>query len=151
MTAPEFFFYHLETQPLQAALPVLLEKTLERGWRACLRFSTKERLDAIDSALWTYRDDSFLPHGTARDGPAARQPIYLTLGGETPNGANVVFLAETAEEPEPERFARVVRLFDGADVEARAKAREEWQTAKARGCPASYWRQDPSGAWKKSG
>jgi DNA polymerase-3 subunit chi len=150
MTAPEFWFYHLERQPLQAVLPVLVEKTLARGWRALLRFSTPERLETIDSALWTYRDESFLPHGSARDGYADRQPAFLTLEDANPNGAAVLFLLEAAEEREPERFSRVIRLFDGADEEAKALARAEWKRAKAAGFEVSYWRQDASGAWKKS-
>ena len=150
MTAPEFWFYHLERQPLQAVLPVLVEKTLARGWRALLRFSTPERLDTIDSALWTYRDESFLPHGTARDGHADRQPVFLTTEDANPNGAAVLFLLEAAEEREPERYVRVIRLFDDADQEAKALARTEWKRAKAAGSEVSYWRQDASGAWKKS-
>ena len=150
MTAPEFWFYHLERQPLQAVLPVLVEKTLSRGWRALLRFSTPERLETIDSALWTYRDKSFLPHGGARDGHAARQPAFLTLDDTNPNGAAVLFLLEAAEEREPEQFSRVIRLFDGADEEAKALARAEWKRAKAAGFEVSYWRQDANGAWKKS-
>ena len=101
MTAPEFWFYHLESQPLQAVLPVLVEKTLSRGWRACLRFSTPERLETIDSALWTYREESFLPHGTARDGHAESQPVFLTLDGANPNGAHALFLLEAATESDP--------------------------------------------------
>jgi len=150
MSAPEYWFYHLESQPLQAALPLLLEKTLSRGWRACLRFSTPERLDTIDSALWTYREESFLPHGTARDGHAAWQPILLTLDSANPNEAQVLFLLETATETEPGRFVRIMRLFDGLDEEARALARTEWREAKAAGFPVSYWKQDAKGAWKKS-
>jgi DNA polymerase-3 subunit chi len=150
MTAPEFWFYHLESQPLQAVLPVLVEKTLARGWRALLRFSTSERLETIDSALWTYCDESFLPHGSTRDGHADRQPALLTLDDANPNGAAVLFLLEAAEEREPERFSRVIRLFDGADEEAKALARAEWKRAKAAGFEVSYWRQDAGGAWKKS-
>jgi DNA polymerase III subunit chi len=150
MTTPEFWFYHLERQPLQAVLPVLVEKTLARGWRALLRFSTPERLETIDSALWTYRDESFLPHGVARDSHADRQPAFLTLDDANPNGAAVLFLLEAAEEREPERFSRVIRLFDGADEEAKALARAEWKRAKAAGFDVSYWRQDANGAWKKS-
>jgi DNA polymerase-3 subunit chi len=150
MTAPEFWFYHLERQPLQAVLPVLVEKTLTRGWRALLRFSTPERLETIDSALWTYRDESFLPHGSARDGHAGRQPAFLALDDANPNGAAVLFLLEAAEEREPERFSRVIRLFDGADEEAKALARAEWKRAKAAGFEVSYWRQEANGAWKKS-
>ena len=150
MTAPELWFYHLERQPLQTVLPVLVEKTLGRGWRALLRFSTLERLETIDSALWTYRDESFLPHGSARDGHADRQPVFLTLDDANPNGAAVLFLLEAAEEREPERYSRVIRLFDGADEEAKALARTEWKRARAAGFEVSYWRQDASGAWKKS-
>ncbi len=150
MTAPEFWFYHLEHQPLQAVLPVLIEKTLSRGWRACLRFSTAEWLETIDSALWTYRDDAFLPHGTAREGHPERQPVFLTLDAGNPNGAQALFLLEAATESEPQRFARIIRLFNGADEEAKALARQEWTAAKAAGFEVSYWRQDASGAWKKS-
>lgn len=64
---PEILFYHLERQSLESALPLLVEKSLERGWRVVVRAGSAERLDAIDTALWTYREDSFLPHGaTAR-------------------------------------------------------------------------------------
>jgi DNA polymerase-3 subunit chi len=150
MTAPEFWFYHLESQPLQTVLPVLLEKTLERGWRACVRFASAERLETIDSALWTYRDESFLPHGTARDGHVARQPVFLTLDGMNPNSAQALFLLETATENEPTRFARILRLFENADEEAKALARTEWKTAKAAGLEVSYWRQDAGGVWKKA-
>jgi DNA polymerase-3 subunit chi len=150
MTAPEFWFYHLESQPLQVVLPLLLEKTLERGWRACVRFSTPERLDTIDSALWTYRGDSFLPHGTSRDGQAARQPVFLTLDAPNPNSAQALFLLETAAESDPTRFARIVRLFGNADEEARALARTEWKAAKEAGFEVSYWRQEAGGTWKKA-
>jgi DNA polymerase-3 subunit chi len=150
MTAPEIWFYHLESQPLHAVLPVLVEKTLNRGWRAILRFSTQERLEAIDGALWTYREESFLPHGAARDGYAERQPVFLTTDGGNPNGAHALFLLEAATESEPKQFARIIRLFDGADGEARGLARQEWKDAKAGGFEVSYWRQDANGAWKKS-
>jgi DNA polymerase III subunit chi len=150
VTAPEFWFYHLEKQPLEAALPLLLEKTLERGWRALLRFSTQERLDAMDTALWTYRDESFLPHGTARDGHVPRQPVFLTLDEGNPNGAEVLFLLETAAEAQAERFKRVIRLFgDTGEEEAKTLARAEWKTAKAAGFEVSYWRQIAGGGWKR--
>ena len=80
--AAEVLFYHLERAPLERVLPSLLERTLERGWRAVVQSGSAERLEALDLALWTYNDESFLPHGTARDGDPARQPIYLTLGDD---------------------------------------------------------------------
>ncbi len=152
MTAPaEVLFYHLERVSLERVLPALLERTLERGWRAVVQSGSAERLEALDLTLWTYSDASFLPHGTAGDGPAARQPIYLTTGDETPNGAGVRFLVDGAEMAEFSGFVRIVCLFDGRDTEATDKARAQWQAAKAGGCAVTYWRQSDSDRWEKQG
>src|SRR5690606_26910475 len=143
-TAAEVLFYHLERQPLERVLPSLLERTLERGWRAVVQASSDERLEALDATLWTYRDDSFLPHGTARARAPALQPVFLTTSDETPNGAGVRFLVDGAATSEYGRFTRVVYLFDGHDPDAVAHAREQWKAAKAAGCAVTYWQQGES-------
>jgi len=130
-------------------LPSLLEKTLQRGWKAVVRSGNEERLEALDIALWTYRDDSFLPHGTAKDGPPEMQPVYLTTGDETPNGAGIVFLVDGAETDKFEGYERVVHLFDGHDKDAIARARVQWKAAKEAGCDVTYWQQTPQGRWEK--
>ena len=53
-----------------------------------------ERVAALDALLWTYDEASFLPHGTARDGNAARQPIWLTAADENPNAATMLVLID---------------------------------------------------------
>jgi DNA polymerase III subunit chi len=145
----EFLFYHLEHQPLERVLPSLVEKTLERGWRAVIQAGSEERLEALDALLWTYKDDSFLPHGTKKDGNAELQPVYLTTGGDNPNGATVRFLVDGAVAPDLAGYARLVTLFDGHDPTAVATARAEWKRAKAAGCAVTYWQQSESGRWEK--
>lgn len=145
----EVLFYHLQHQSLERVLPGLLERTLERGWRAVVQTQSRERLEALDAWLWTYREDSFLPHGTDRDGPAAAQPIYLTAEDETPNGASVRFLVEGATINGFEGYDRIVHLFDGHDAAAVDQARAEWKRARAAGCVVTYWQQDDSGRWEK--
>jgi DNA polymerase-3 subunit chi len=149
--AAEVLFYHLERAPLERVLPSLLERTLERGWRAVVQSGSEERLEALDLALWTYSDASFLPHGTARDGDPARQPIYLTTGDETPNGAGVRFLVDGAEMTGFKDFVRIVCIFDGQDGDATARARAQWKEARAAGCSVTYWRQSENGRWEKQG
>jgi DNA polymerase-3 subunit chi len=144
----EVLFYHLERLPLERVLPELLEKTLQRGWRAVVQAGSAERLDALDTALWTYSEDSFLPHGTAKDGHASEQPVFLTIEPVTPNGAGVRFLVDGAEAPDFETHVRLVYLFDGNDSEATAQARQQWSAAKNAGCKVSYWRQSPEGRWE---
>ncbi|CAN0466035.1 unnamed protein product, partial [Phaeothamnion confervicola] len=145
-TAPtEVLFYHLERQPLEGVLPQLLERTLERGWRAVVQAGTQERLDVLDQHLWTWSDASFLPHGRAQDGHAERQPIFLTTGPDNPNGATVRFIVDGAEPPDPSGYTRLVLVFDGRDEAAVGAARRHWKDLKARGCTVTYWQQGERG------
>jgi DNA polymerase-3 subunit chi len=145
----EIYFYHLERRSLEEVLPPLLERSLERGWRAVVQAASEERVAALDTLLWTYREESFLAHGTARDGPAQAQPIYLTAEPDNPNQAQVRFLVDGAELDDASPYARVVFIFDGRDEDAVARARAEWQAAKAQGRSVSYWQQDEAGRWQK--
>src|SRR5207247_990495 len=95
----EIVFYHLHRQPLERVLPALIEKSLERGWRVVVQAASPERVEVLDAHLWTFRDDSFLPHGDGRDGEAREQPVLLTTGADNPNGAAVRFLVEGAPFP----------------------------------------------------
>ncbi len=130
----EVLFYHLQHQPLERVLPQLLERSYERGWRVVVQAASDERVDALDAHLWTYRDDNFLPHGTARDSDAQLQPILLTTADHNPNGATVRFLVDGVPMPaDAGGYDRVVLLFDGEDEEAVAAARVRWGEAKAQG------------------
>jgi len=145
----EVFFYHLQRQPLQRVLPELLEKCLRRRWRVVVEVGSEERCDALDAHLWTYRQEGFLPHGTAKDGHAAAQPIFLTTGPDNPNRATVRFLADGAVSTDFGGYERVIVLFDGNDAEAVDRARESWTSAKAAGHQTTYWQQDERGRWEK--
>ena len=145
----EVYFYHLERRTLEQVLPTLLELSLKRGWRAAVQAASEERVEALDTLLWTYREESFLPHGTARDGRSAAHPIYLTASDDNPNAAHVRFLVDGATLGDASPYARVAHVFDGRDEKAVARARSEWQAAKARGDAVSYWQQDAEGRWQQ--
>lgn len=144
----EVWFYHLERTGLDQALPELLEKTLAREWKAIVRATGAQRVEHLDGWLWAYRDESFLPHAPADEPGAARQPILLTTSDENPNGADALFLVDGAEPGELGDYTRCVVLFDGGDEEALATARAQWRAVKAKGLPASYWKQQGRG-WEK--
>ena len=147
--AAEVMFYQLERQTLERVLPSLLDKTLARGWRAVVQAGSEERLDALDQSLWTFAEDSFLPHGTRKAGSASDQPVYLTTGDETPNGAGVRFMVDGAVTQDFATPARIVYLFDGHDAEALASARGQWSSAKGAGCAVTYWQETEDGRWEK--
>jgi DNA polymerase-3 subunit chi len=147
--AAEIYFYHLERRALENVLPTLLELSLKRGWRAVVQAASEERVEALDTLLWTYREESFLPHGTARDGRASEHPIYLTAGDDNPNAAQIRFLVDGAALADSSPYVRIAYVFDGRDAAAVASARMAWQEAKARGHSISYWQQDEDGRWQQ--
>lgn len=152
----EVLFYHLQNMSLESVLPPLLEKSLERGWRVVVQSTSQERTDALDAHLWTYRDDSFLPHAIWRAGEEGRagdahdHPIVLAVEEGNPNRANVRFLIDNAAlPPDSHAYERMVLVFNGDDTDALAAARGAWTDCKARGFEVTYWQADERGRWQR--
>ncbi|MFO1134737.1 MAG: DNA polymerase III subunit chi [Rhodoblastus sp.] len=152
----EVWFYHLQRRPLESALPALVARTLANGWTAVIQATSPERLAALDDLLWTYDDQSFVAHGTARDGDGALQPVWLTLDIDNPNAASIRFFVEGAdavaaladEGARPKE--RAIVLFDGRDEDALNRARMQFRQLREQGFALSYWRQNDDGRWEKS-
>jgi DNA polymerase-3 subunit chi len=144
----EVAFYHLQRTPLARALPKLLERALERGMRALVVAGSKERVDDLDTALWTYDTASFLPHGRAGDGNPEDQPIWLAEHDANANGATLLVLVDGGESHRHAAFERVIDMFDGADADAVAAARRRWKALKEAGHKLTYWQQTERGGWE---
>ncbi len=149
----EVRFYHLQRARLEEVLPVSLERCHQRGERVLVLAGSAERVEALAALLWTYRPDSFLPHGTAGDGEAERQPIFLAPAGDqtdTPNGAQVLILSDGARHSRIGDFRLVCELFDGHDEAAVAAARTQWKACKEAGHAVVYFQQADSGKWQET-
>jgi DNA polymerase III subunit chi len=146
----EVYFYHLQRQPLEKVLPTLLAKSLERGWRVVVQAGTPDRVASLDAHLWTYDEDSFLPHGTSTEEDAADNPVVLTMDTVNHNQAIARFLVDGVALPEDAgAYQRIVVLFDGNDDTYLAIARDQWKQVKAAGHEAQYWQQNEDGRWGK--
>jgi DNA polymerase-3 subunit chi len=141
-------FYHLTRTGPDQALPQLLGRTLAAGQRALVLCASAERVAELDAVLWQCADPNWLPHGTAADGDADLQPIWLTTEDSSSNGARFLFLIDGAPTERLGEFDRVFDLFDGKDDAAVVAARERWTAAKSAGHALTYWQQGPRG-WEK--
>jgi DNA polymerase-3 subunit chi len=141
-------FYHLQTAPLERALPALLEKVLSAEKRAVVKLGSVERVEALNDVLWTYNNASFLPHGSAKDGNADKHPIWLTQNDENPNGSDVLILADGATSEDVAGYDRCLEMFDGTDDTAVTAARARWTEYKAAGHIVTYWQQTDQGGWE---
>ncbi|ABC23000.1 DNA polymerase III subunit chi [Rhodospirillum rubrum] len=144
-----FDFYHLQRSTLEDALPRLLARVRKGDQRAVVMAGSPERVDGLNSLLWTFDAGSWLPHGTARDGDGADQPVWLTIDEENPNGAEVLVLTDGVWPSDPARFARILLLFDGGDDSAVARARGHWKAMRENGHELHYWQQDERGGWEE--
>jgi DNA polymerase-3 subunit chi len=146
MAAAEWWFYQVEGPSLAAAVGPLLEKCVERSWRVVVA-AAPDRLAELDAALWTWRDDSFLPH--AREGSGldpADQPVWLATAAEPANGARVAMLLDGAAA-DGSRFERCIAVFHAGDADAREAARGQYREARSAGAPTRYFAQAPDGGW----
>jgi DNA polymerase-3 subunit chi len=144
----EVGFYHLTRTPLTEALPRLLVRTLAAGQRALVVGQDQAGLEALSAALWA--QEAWLPHGTAADGDADLQPIWLSDEADPVNGARYLFLVQGASGTGLDRFERVFDLFDGTSEPAVEAARGRWKMWKAEGHTLTYWQQGTSGWQKKT-
>lgn len=142
-------FYHLQKSPLDQALPKLLGKMLEAGHRVVVLAGSAERVEHLNGHLWTFDPASWLPHGSARDGEPALQPVWLTDTDENPNGADLLVMCDGARSDKVASYARCFDLFDGNDEQAVQAARQRWKDWKAAGHALVYFQQTDRGGWEE--
>ena len=144
-------FYHLTSSPVERALPQLLERVAASGRRAVVMAASPERVEAFNNLLWTYDPDSWLAHGSQKDGSPTQHPIWITEREENPNAATILVLTDGMDAAFLASFERCLDLFDGANDAALAAARERWKRAKGQGHEMHYWQQKPGGGWAEQG
>ena len=145
----EVRFYHLQKQTLDQALPLILEKVHQTGKRAHVRLVNEKEVNRMNDVLWTYKPDSFLPHGCKKTGDAESQPIWLTHTNDNPNSANTLILTQGMTEDAMEGYSLCCEMLDGRNDQAVQDARTRWKTYKDKGFTVTYWHQSESGKWEK--
>jgi DNA polymerase III subunit chi len=146
---PDIWFYHLETTPLDQALPELLEKVAQKGWRAYVHGHEDDKIAALNDRLWSYRPETFLAHGREGDDLEGHQPILLGASGRMANKPQVYLSVSPTDLPDVSGLERCLIVFDGNDTEHLNWARAQWKTLKAAGSDLAYWKQNDRGRWEK--
>jgi len=145
----EVRFYHLQRQSTEQALPALVNKALQTGKRIIIQTADAKAASALNDHLWTYDASSFLPHGTAKDGNAEYQPIFITHNNDNPNGAKILILTGGADRDPKTDYDLCCEIFDGNNETALSTARAKWKAYKeANSLTLTYWQQTENG-WEK--
>ena len=144
-------FYHLQKAPLEQVLPKLCEKAYATKKRIKILLGIDERVEFINSLLWTYSEESFLPHGSKKDGFFDEQPIFISTSEENENNASILILADGAifDVNKLSSFERVLNVFDGNDDIALNNARDYWKKIKSLNFELHDWQQNDTGAFER--
>ena len=145
-------FYHLEKMPLEKVLPVILQKAYDAGTKVLIKTDLAEQADELNTFLWTYQPDTFLPHGCEKDGFNDKQPIFITHKDHiNPNNATLCILINNVPICFDDSFERVLYFFNGLNQESVEKAREQWKKVSEAGVEKFYWKQNDAGKWENKG
>lgn len=111
----------------------LLEKAYNRGHRVFVYCEHANDAERIDDLLWTFKDDSFIPHNLQGEGPEPSPPIQIGYSTE-PRGFNDILLnLSTTIPPFFTKFRRIMEIVV-ADDAAKIISREHYRQYRAHGC-----------------
>ncbi|MBQ7659766.1 MAG: DNA polymerase III subunit chi [Alphaproteobacteria bacterium] len=144
-------FYHLQKNTLDEALPKLLAKAYETGEFIKLKVGGELRVDYLNTLLWTFDEEAFLPHGTKKDGFSEMQPIFISADDKLPNEAALLFLVDGAnvDFENAGNFKRIFYIFDGNNENELQKARKVWKDFSLNEAEKHYWQQNNLGKWEE--
>ena len=111
----------------------LLEKAYQRGHRVFVFCDSKENAERLDELLWTYKEDSFIPHNLQGEGPEPPPPVQIGYGAE-PRGFNDILL--NMSPTIPDYFARFQRVMEivAADDTAKEISRNHYREYRSKQC-----------------
>ncbi|MBM3579192.1 MAG: DNA polymerase III subunit chi [Alphaproteobacteria bacterium] len=110
---PEINFYQTDEAIGKSVAPLLL-KVLSEKKKALIFSRNQVQLKEIDSALWNYGRNKFIPHALIfdRDFDPKRQPVLLTDKEENSNLADYLVFLDEPSQPFVSNFSRVFYFFE---------------------------------------
>lgn len=145
--ATEIRFYHLQQSTIDQALPLIVAKAYEKGHKILIHCTDQASANHIDTVLWTYDPNSFLPHDCGNESTA---PVYITNTQDNKNNADVLIILGGQAPANMNEYALCCDIFDGAKDDQLQAARARWKKWRdEKDLTLSYFQQNENGGWEK--
>lgn len=122
-------------EPFRVACRVA-EKAWRQGHRVRVESDDKETLRRLDTLMWTFKQESFLPHEMEGEHDDWQQldpaPVVLGTPATSTEGPDVLINLSASVPAIAERCARIAEIVS-ADREARQQGRERYRLYRDRG------------------
>lgn len=132
---PKIDFYVLPDESEQTRLRFvcrLIEKAYKNRHRIYIHTNQQTDAHKLDELLWTYREDSFLPHNLYGEGPEPAPPIQIGFG-VTPEKHRDILINLSNEVPAfYTQFARILECVTH-DAAIQEISREHYKLYRSQG------------------
>lgn len=112
----------------------LAEKAVQQQHRVLISVTSDEELRHMDRLLWTWREQSFIPHGILGKADSALNPVLINTGADPVNEHDVLINLCSGIPDYFSRFERVAECVDG-DETLKAASRERYRFYRDHGYP----------------
>lgn len=116
----------------------LAEKAWQKGHRVFIHTDSKETARSVDDMLWTYRQDSFVPHALYGDrlkvDAESLEPVVVGDGTTQPADIDVLINLTETVPSFADKSARIAEIV-GAGEAARRAGRVRYRDYRDRGIP----------------
>lgn len=115
----------------------LVERTYAEHLRVLIHCPDTAAAEHLNRLLWTFRQDSFIPHGLVGQTDQALTPVLIGRDGTPANEDQVLINLCPETPPFFSRFARICEPVD-QDPAVLAAARERFRNYRAQGFPPTH-------------
>ena len=145
----QIIFYSSAPLRVENTLFTLIEKSLEKGFKSLLLFLDKENCSAIDEKLWTYKQNSFLPHLSECEEISNEIdiPIYLTTKNENPYEAELLFSIDGSIPDNINNLERLIIIIDANDKILLEKYKKYYLDINKKFEDIVFYKSDDDGKW----
>ncbi|KTC65417.1 DNA polymerase III subunit chi (plasmid) [Legionella adelaidensis] len=134
MTPIRVDFYLLPTNDVNTVWLTacrLVEKAYLRGHRVFIFCDSQTDAHKIDELLWTFKEDSFIPHNLQGEGPEPPPAVQIGFSSE-PRGYNDILLNLSKSIPSfTGRFKRIIEIVNGTE-DAKEVSRQHYREYRSK-------------------
>lgn len=110
----------------------LLEKAYQNKHRVYVHTDDQIIAHQLDELLWTYRDDSFVPHNLYGEGPDPAPPIQIGFGVVPQNQRDILINFSTTVPDFYAQFSRIIEIVSH-DSAIQNASREHYRFYRSHG------------------
>ncbi len=110
----------------------LLDKAYHQRKKAFVLCNDKLSAERVDELLWTFRDDSFIPHNLCGEGPNAPPPIQIGFGDNRCPHREILFNLSEQIPENIKQYRRIIEIISQSEG-SKAIGREHFKLYRQQG------------------